>query len=110
MAFLDLSPFTGFLRSRYPHNTRSISRKSSSGEHSDVRSAELNSEADEGCETVEDAPEAQEQEIPDVERGKVEMNGHANGNGVAREKHPGEEDGTITPVTRGVLLHPVATG
>ena len=110
MAFLDLSPFTGFLRSRYPPSTRSISRKGSSGEHSDVRSVDINSEADDGSETVEDASEADEQEIPGGERGKAEMNGHANGTRVEEEKYPGEEDGTITPVTRGVLLHPTATG
>jgi hypothetical protein len=111
MAFLDLSPFAGFLRSRYPPSARSISRKSSSGEYSDVRSADTNPEADGGSDTVEDASEVHEQElVSDAERGKAEMNGHANGNGVEQEKHSGEEGGTITPVTRGVLLHPVATG
>lgn len=110
MAFLDLSPFTGFLRSRHPPSTcNSISRKSSSGEHSNVRSAVINSEADEGDETVEDGSEVREQEVSDVERGKTEMNGHMNGNRVG-EKYSGEEDGSITPVTRGVLLHPTATG
>ncbi|KAF9654299.1 hypothetical protein BDM02DRAFT_3182112 [Thelephora ganbajun] len=110
MTFLDLSPFTGFLRSRYPTSTRTISRKSSSGECSDVRSVDMNSEADEGSEAFEDAYEVHEQEVSGGERGKAEMNGHANGTGAEEEKHPGEEDGTITPVTRGVLLHPAATG
>ena len=58
---------------------------------------------------VEDASEVHEQEVSDTEHGKSEMNGHANGARV-EEKHTGEEDGTITPVTRGVLLHPAATG
>jgi len=107
MAFLDLSPFTGFLRSRYQP---SISRKSSSGEHSDVRSVDINSEADDGSETVEDGSDVGEQDVSGGERGKAEMNGHANGTRVEEEKHAGEGDGTITPVTRGVLLHPTATG
>ena len=109
MAFLDLSPFTGFLRSRYPPSTcNNISQKSSSGEYSHVRSADINSEADEDDETVEGGSEVHEQEVFDVERGKAEMNGHVNGARVG-EKCIGEEDGTITPVTRGVLLHPTAT-
>jgi hypothetical protein len=105
MAFLDLSPFTGFLRSRYPPSTRSISRKSSSGESSDVRSVDTGSEEDDGSETV-------EQDVSGGECGKAEMNGHANETRVKEEKHAGEGDGdgTITPVTRGVLLHPTATG
>lgn len=110
MAFLDLSPFTGFLRSRYPPSTRSISRKGSSGEYSDVRSVDINSEADDGSETAEGASEVDEQDIPGGGHGKAEMNGLANGTRVEEEKHPGEEEGTITPVTRGVLLHPAATG
>jgi len=110
MAFLDLSPFTGFLRSRYPPSTRNVRRKSSSGESSDVRSADVSSEADEGSETVGDGPEVHEQDVSGGERGKAEMNGHANGARVEGEKYPGEEGGTITPVTRGVLLHPAATG
>lgn len=110
MAFLDLSPFTGFLRSRYQPSTHSISRKSPSGEHSDVRSVDANSEVDVGSETVEDGCEVGEQDVSGGERGKAEMNGHANGTRVEEEKHPGEEDGTITPVTRGILLHPTATG
>ena len=105
MAFLDLSPFTGFLRSRHPPSTRNISRKSSSGEYSDVRSVDIGSEADDGSETV-------EQDVSGGERGRAEMNGHANGTRAEEEKHAGEGggDGTITPVTRGVLLHPTATG
>jgi len=110
MGFLDLSPLTGFLRSRYPPSTRNIRRKSSSGGSSDVRSADVNSEADEGSEAVGDASEVHEQDISGGERGKAEMNGHANGARVEGEKYPGEEDGTITPVTRGVLLHPTAPG
>ena len=111
MAFLDLSQFTGFLRSRYPPNTRSISRKSSSDGHSDVRSLDVSSEAEEGSETVEEAAEGPEQqEVSGGERGKAEMNGHANGTGIEGEKCPGEEDGAITPVSRGVLLHAAATG
>lgn len=111
MAFLDLSPFTGFLRSRYPHNPRSISRTSSSDGHSDVRSLDAGSEADEGTETVEEAAEAEEQGVSGGERGKTEMNGHANGTrGIEEEKCVGEEDGAITPVNRGVLLSPAATG
>ena len=110
MAFLDLSPFTGFLRSRYPPSTRNAGRKCTSGERCDVRSVDISSEADEGSETIEDASEADEQEVSGGERGKAEMNGHANGTRVEEEKHSGEEDGTITPVTRGVLLHPTATG
>lgn len=110
MAFLDLSQFTGFLRSRYPPNTRSISRKSSSDEHSDVRSLEVGSEAEEGPETVEEAAEVQEQEDTGGEHGKAEMNGHANGTGIEVEKCPGEEDGAITPVNRRVLLRSAATG
>lgn len=110
MAFLDLSQFTGFLRSRHPPNPRSVSRKSSSDEHSDVRSLDVGSEAEEGSETAESSAEAQEEEVSGGERGKTEMNGHANGTGIEGEKHPGEEDGTITPVSRGVLLHPTATG
>lgn len=104
MAFLDLSPLTGFLRSRYPPSTRNASRKSSSGEGSDVRSVDMSSEADDGSETAE--------EMHGGERGRTEMNGHANRAGAEEEKHAGEEDGegTITPVTRGVLLHPTATG
>lgn len=104
MAFLDLSPLTGFLRSRYPPSTRNASRKSSSGEGSDVRSVDMSSDADDGSEPAE--------EMHGGERGRTEMNGHANGAGAEEEKHPGEEDGegTITPVTRGVLLHPTATG
>jgi hypothetical protein len=110
MAFLDLSQFTGFLRSRYPPNARSISRKSSSDEDSDVRSLDVSSEAEEGPETVEGAAEVQEQDVSGGERGKAEMNGHANGTGIEEEKRPGEEDGAITPVNRGVLLSPAATG
>lgn len=110
MAFLDLSQFTGFLRSRYPPNTRSASQKSSSDEHSDVRSLDVSSEAGEGSETVEDPAEAQEEGISGGERGKAGMNGHANGRGIEEEKCPGEEDGAITPVNRGVLLHPAAAG
>ena len=110
MAFLDLSPFTGFLRSRHPPSTcNSISRKSSNGEHSNVRSAAINSGADEGDEAVEDGSEVDEQDVFDVEHGKAEMNGHMNGNRVG-EKYSEEEEGTVTPVTRGVLLHPAATG
>jgi len=105
MAFLDLSPLAGFLRSRYPTSTRNISRKSSSSEYSDVRSVDIGSEADDGSETV-------EQDASGGERGRAEMNGHANGTKVEEEKRAGEEDGDgmITPVTRGVLLHPTATG
>lgn len=105
MAFLDLSPFTGFLRSRYPPSTRNISRNSSSSGSSDVRSVDIGSEADDGSETV-------EQDASGGERGRTEMNGHANGTRVKEEKHAGEEgeDGMITPVIRGVLLHPTATG
>ena len=110
MGFLDLSPFTGFLRSRYPPSTRNISRKSSSGEHVNVRSVDSNSEADEGSEMADDGSEVHEQDDFDVEGGKAEMNGHANGARVEEEKYSGEEDGTITPITRGVLLHPTATG
>ena len=110
MAFLDLSQFTGFLRSRHPPNTRSISRKSSSDEDSDVRSLDVSSEAEESPETVEEAAEVQEQDVSGGERGKTEMNGHANGTGIEEEKRPGEEDGAITPVNRGVLLSPAATG
>lgn len=110
MAFLDLSQFTGFLRSRYPPNTRSISRKSSSDEHSDVRSLDDNSEVEVSPEAVEGVVEAQEQDVSGGERGKAEMNGHANGTGIEEEKRPGEEDGAITPVNRGVLLRPAATG
>lgn len=110
MAFLDLSQFTGFLRSRYPPNTRSISRDSSSDERSDVRSLEVGSGTEEGPEAVEEAAEVQEQEVPGGERGKAEMNGHANGTEIEEEKGPGEEDGAITPVNRGLLLHPAATG
>ena len=105
MAFLDLSPFTGFLRSRYPTSTRNTSRKSSSGEYSDVRSVDISSESDDGSETV-------EQDMSGGECGRAEMNGHGNGARVEEEKRAGEEagDGTITPVTRGVLLHPTVTG
>ena len=105
MAFLDLSPFTGFLRSRYPPSTHNVSRKSSSGEYSDVRSVGSSSEADDGSETV-------EQEVLGGGHDKAEMNGLANGTRVEEEKRAGEEggDGTITPVTRGALLHPTATG
>jgi hypothetical protein len=110
MAFLDLSQFTGFLRSRYPPNTRSVSRKGSSDEDSDVRSLDVSSEAEEGSETVEEAAEVEEGEVSGGERGKTEMNGHANGTGIEEEKCAGEEDGAITPVNRGVLLHPAATG
>lgn len=110
MAFLDLSQFTGFLRSRYPPNTRSINRKRSSDEHSDVRSLDISSEAEEGSEAAEDTAEVQEQDPPGGERGKTEMNGHANGRGIEEEKRFEEEDGAITPVNRGVLLHPTATG
>jgi len=104
-SFLDLSPFTGFLRSRYPTSTRNISRKSSSGEYSDVRSVDIGSEADDDSEAV-------EQDVSGGEGGRAEMNGHANGTRVEEEKRAGEEDGdgTIAPVTRGVLLHPTATG
>ena len=110
MVFLDLSPFTGFLRSRYPPSTRNISRKGSSGEYPNVRSVDVNPEADEDGEATGDPSEVEEQEVSDVERGKAEINGHANGARVEVEKYSGEEDGTITPVTRGVLLHPAATG
>ncbi|KAF9787006.1 hypothetical protein BJ322DRAFT_1053163 [Thelephora terrestris] len=110
MAFLDLSQFTGFLRSRYPPNARSASQKSSSDEHSDVRSLDIGSDVGEGSETVEDAAEVQEEDVSGGERGKAGMNGHANGRGIEEEKCPGEEDGAITPVNRGVLLHPAAAG
>ena len=110
MGFLDLSQFTGFLRSRYPPNTRSISRKSSSDEHSDVRSLDVSSEAEEDSETIEGVAEVQEQGISGGERGKAEMNGHVNGRGIEEEKCSGEEDGAITPVNRDILLHPTATG
>jgi hypothetical protein len=110
MAFLDLSQFTGFLRSRHPPNTCNISRRGSGGEHVDVSSLDTSSEAEEGSETVEDAAEVREQEVSGGEGGKAEMNGHANGTRVEEEKRPGEDDGTITPVTRRVLLHPTATG
>ena len=112
MAFLDLSQFTGFLRSRYPPNTRSISRDSSSDGHSDVRSLDASSEAEESPETVGETAEVQEQEVSGGGRGKTEMNGHANATGIEEEKRActGEEDGAITPVNRGVLLRPAATG